>query len=227
MKLQELFEATPSEHHRARTYYHGTGSDHAARSIWASGLDPSKTEVKYGTKKSKLRPQEDSVYITQDLSYAMIYALGGRYFGLPPSQIKIGSEFGYVFEISGQDLVDIGPDEDSIGELAWKAANKLVKPGDREIRAANLALSLASKYATSTQYKKLVDCDYSTWAVVGKKINARLTDEQKLLFIDAGVHIAHKGKLKVSKCWKFSKADSEAIKADGSNFFEYAKECHF
>lgn len=225
MRLQELFEATPSENQRSRTYYHGTDSDQAARSIWASGLDPSKTAVKYGTKKSQLRPQEDCVYITPDLSYAMVYALGGDWFGRTPPRIQIG--FGYVFEISGSDLVDIGPDEDSVGELAWKAVEKLVKPEDREWRAAQLALTLASKYSTDAQWRKLTDGNFATFAAVGKKINARLTDEQKLLFIDAGAHIAHKGKLKVSKCWKFSKADCEAIKADGSNFFEYAKECHF
>ena len=226
MRLQELFEAIPSAQQRAHTYYHGTSSDDAARSIWASGLDPLKTSVKYGTKKSQMRPEEGSVYITPDLGYAMMYALGGNFFGhAAPAQI--GSEFGYVFEISGSDLVDIGPDEDSIGELAWKAAEKLVKPEDREWRAAELALTLASKYSTDAQYKKLIDGDYATWAVVGKKVNARLTDEQKLLFIDAGVHISHKGKLKVSKCWKFSKADSESIKADGSNFFDYARECDF
>lgn len=215
--------ATPSQHHKNVVYYHGTSTEAKAKSIFTHGLDPSETIVKYGSRNSQMKPEEGSVYITPQLQYAMIYALGGDFFGHNPNQndIKRDGEFGYVFEISGNELVNIGPDEDAVGELIYRAMDKSLKPNENV--AANIVLKYV-KHLTDNQFKKIKDGQYSYFASGGKKINKFLSDSDKLLIIDSGSHISHKGKLKISKCWRFSRLDTKEIKKDGSNFFDYAKE---
>lgn len=228
MKVIELFEmAAAKVHHASNTYYHGTMSEDVAEKIYANGLDPAATEVKYGKSKGALRPQDEHVYITSDLKYAMIYGLGGDMFGHDPYQpdIEKYGEFGFVFEIEGKELIDIGPDEDSVGELIWSFINKRTDGWSKEKYATVSAVSnLAYQKCTEGQMKKLKGGEYSAYAQVGKKLNKIMTDKMKLDLIDCGTHIAHKGKLKVSKCWRFSRHDTKKIKRDGSNFFDYATE---
>lgn len=222
MKIIELFEmASPRDSDRNKTYYHGTLSEDKAKSIFKNGLDPDFTVLKYGTRKSALRPEDNSVYITPALDYAMIYALGGAMFGHTVSQRDIDKygEYCFVFEINGNDLADIGPDEDSVGELIWKINSKRIESN----RSLVDFIAFAKNKLTPTQYKKCIEGDYNGFAMAGKKLNAIMTDEQKLAIIDSGAHISHKGKLKISKCWTFSRNDSKNIKPDGSNFFEFAK----
>lgn len=215
--------ARPSD--KNKIYYHGTPSEDKAKDIFFNGLDPECTVLKYGTKKSQIRPEDNSVYITPQLKYAMIYGLGGDLFGLGydfSKDIEKLGEFCYVFEIDGKELVDIGPDEDSVGELLWNSLrNSLDTPATRIVR------SIGYDVLTPTQWKNVKDGNSNAFSAAGKKINKKLTDDQKLIIIDTGVHISHKGKLKVSKCWKFSRNDAKSIKSDGSNFFEFASECKF
>ncbi len=223
MKLNHLIEmALPRNSDINKIYYHGTLSSESATNIYKNGLDPEFTVVKYGTKKSALRPQDDNVYITSDLSYAIIYGIGGDLAGsnhIIKSDIEKYGEFGFVFEIDGKELADIGPDEDDIGKLIYyafedKSTNPILK----------MLMFKAETELTVGQLKKLKDADFNTFAIAGKKISKVLSNEQKLAVIDLGTHIAHKGKVKTSKCWRFSRYDVKHFKKDGSNFFDYATE---
>lgn len=221
--LQEMAGARPAD--KNKIYYHGTPSEIKARAIFHNGLDPTCTVIKYGNKKSQIRPEDNSVYITPQLKYAMIFGLGGDLFDCGydfSKDISSLGEFGYVFEIDGAELIDIGPDEDCVGELLYNSLrNSLDTPATRIIR------SIAWDVLTQTQWQRVKDGNSNAFSAAGKKINKILTDDQKLLIIDTGIHISHKGKLMVSKCWKFSRNDAKLIKSDGSNFFEFASECKF
>lgn len=210
--------AAPRAGDMSKKYYHGTDTEQKALAIIRNGLDPAATELKYGSKKPTLRPQANHVYITPDIRYAMIYAIGGDVAGSDYSLRDIPSrgEFCFVFEIDNKSLVDIGPDEDSIGELIchWYR-------GDRKI-GYNI-VAKAEKYATQKQLRDLKDGFYEAWAAVGKKVTKYLSDEEKLSLIDAGAHIAHNGRLKVKKVYRLSRNDVPKLKRDGSNFFKYAK----
>lgn len=229
MLASQLFEmATPRETQRGTVYFHGTQTEAAAREILQNGLDPAAMNIKWGEKKTALRPEEGKVYITPDLSYAMIYALGGDMFGHTSDtflerEIKKYGEYGYVFEIKGKDLQDISVDEDSIGKLLYKFWQKPEDVAHINVPIRQLGY-LARKHCTDNQIKKVKEGEYTAWAQVGKKLNKVLPDELKLDLIDSGmVHVTHTGKLKVSRCWRFSKRDMSKIKKDGSNFKKYAR----
>lgn len=226
MKIIELREmAAPRDSDKGRVYYHGTDTEASARGILEKGLDPDLTVVKYGTKRSQLRPEANSIYITTDLSYAMIYGLGANMFGSNAERfIPTLGEYGFVFEIEGGQLADIGPDEDSVGELIYKFANKRVEADDPHYRTLARLNTLALNKLTDNQYRKVKEGDYPYFASSGKKLNAIMPDDLKLALIDAGSHLSHKGRLMTSKCWRFSRKDVPDIKRDGSNFFDYAKE---
>ena len=228
MKLSDFIkEAAPRAADRNKIYYHGTSTEKAAKQILKEGLDPAATVVKYGTRKSALRPEDASVYITPDLSYAMIYGIGGQLFGTSYNftrDIESMGEYGFVFEIPGSELVEIGPDEDSVGEMIYKFAHGKIPESDVNYSSMRTFVGWAKTKLTDGQWAKCIEGDYAGWASSGKKLNKLMTDSQKMLLIDSGAHISHKGLLMPSKCWRFSRKDAKEIKADGSNFFEYATE---
>ena len=227
--------AIPRESDKAKVYYHGTNNEKAARGIWEQGLDPVHTEIKYSgdRKKSNFKPQENRVYITQDLPYAMIYGIGGNMVGHDCTRdIKSMGQYGFVFEFSGSDIHDIIPDEDSIGEFIymWLDSSgyyKKNKPDffkkEFEIRVMDSISRLASKHLTDSQFRKVKEGEVEYWAKAGKKLIPFLTDEMRLKLIDLGAHVAHYGNIKPIKCYRFDRADVINMKRDGSNFFEYAK----
>ena len=239
MKLHELFEmAIPRESDRAKIYYHGTDTEEKAKSIMAHGLDPAKTLIKYEKNpKSNFAPQEGSVYITPHLDYAMIYAIGGNMAGHDCTRdIPRYGQFAFVFEISGRDLVDITPDEDSIGEFLcryWSTSdyykNKYPEffEKDAKLNVMRRVANLALQKLTEPQRRRIKDGESEYWAKGGKRSLPYLSDDLKFGLIELGAHIAHKGPIKVTKCFKFDRADVIKMKKDGSNFFDYTKECEF
>lgn len=225
--LAEMATSTSNQH--SKIYYHGTSSIEKAKSIYKNGLDPAATEIKYPAKHVQ-KPLEGRVYITPSLGYAMIYALGGSYFGHSyPESMEIKDhlakeELGFVFEIDGKDLNDIIPDEDSIGEAVYKfqVAKENIKKESYQAYAE--LYSLALKHLTELQLKKNKEGNYNDWIRVGKKLTKVMPPELALKLIDTGdFHIAHAGKLKISKCYSFEKKKCKEIKPDGSNFFDFAK----
>jgi len=222
MFIQELFEmAKPEEAHRAKLYYHGTSTEKAGLSILQNGIEPGDIvmpEKRTSSKKPNLNPVKGKVYITPELKYGQIYAIGGDFAGhaASPSFLKDGA--GYLFVIDGKDLVDIEPDEDSIGEMIYWVANN--KKFTRELQ---WLYNLARRRLTDKQWDKVVSGEYIMWAHAGKKLLPLMTDEQKLQLISLGAHVAHTGKIIPVSAYKIDKTKTSELKRDGSNFFEVAE----
>ena len=66
---------------------------------------------------------------------------------------------------------------------------------------------------------------YPTYTTVGKKIAKMMSDEEKMLFIEKfNPHIAHEGPLPIKRATRIDKKRAKAIKKNGSNLLEIAKE---
>ncbi len=228
-KYKPLLEmAKPRKSDLAKIYYHGTSTEEAGKNIIKSGFHPSMLDIEYS-----LSPRDNKVYITPHLRYAIIYALGGDMLGHDSGF----SGYGYLFVISGKELRDIEPDEDSIGEMLYNKSPKWLY---------DMALDLDSKEVFNDYVYTLTDEDdlestlnsleyegffmdmvkdglYSAWAVAGKAMLEYLTDTQKLKLISQGSHLAHEGTIDYKEVWKFDKVLSKHLKKDGSNFFKLAQ----
>jgi hypothetical protein len=207
--LQEI-AALPIEF-KDKNLYHGTDTIKAGESIFKCGyiIAP---EIK--GKKNKMTPVEGRVYLTPDLKYAVIYTIGANMLGEDLSHWLNGKDredkFGYLFVIDKNDISDVQPDEDSIGEMI---SNK----------SPEWLFNLAKKYLTNKQFKNVMSGECDDWASAGKKLVKKMVDWQKLELITLGSHIANNGKIKFSEAWKFDKNKCEQLKRDGSNFFKLAE----
>lgn len=210
--IQEMAAPRPSD--LQKKYYHGTQSLEAAISIYKDGLNPAAIETKHGARKSMLRPMDGHVYITPHLSYAGIYAIGGDLYG-SDAKNHFKRDYGYIFEISGKNLADIGPDEDSIGEFIYEFHRKGAPSGLEDF------MRLAKDVLTPNQWRKVLDGEYSYWAQVGKKLTKIMPDWMKLALIDQGAHIAHKGRLRISKAYRLDLEHVKHMKRDGSDLKKY------
>lgn len=220
--------AAPSPQLRAQRLYHGTGTLAAAEAIARDGLDPAATEVKYGARKPTARPVAGRVYLTPELKYAGIYALGGDMWGSTYDMSEGGREpRGYIFEFDGADLLDVHPDEDSVGEFLYRwvqtgSSREFYDkhyPGWYE-RAKDVMPSVfrtADRVLTDGQWRKLRSGEMIGQIAAGKKILSHLTDEQKTGLIELGAHVAHEGAIRPVRAWSFAKADSGKVARDGSN----------
>lgn len=214
MRLKQYLHemAMPRDLDLKKTYYHGTDTDKAAQGILKKGISP---EFLYTGKTSKglLKPVEGRVYITTNIEYATIYAIGGNIIGSDhtmPSWDKKGNETAYIFVIDGKQLKDIQPDEDSVGEMIYK-------------KNPEWLYRLANNHLADSTMRKIMDGEYAYWAKAGKVLNKRMSDMQKLELIDLGAHIAHTGALKPNQAWSMPKTDNKMLKKDASNFFKVAK----
>ena len=187
-------------------YYHGTSNEDAAKKISKEGIKGRDVQGK-----SHLAPVAGRVYLTTDIEYALIYALGGVMMGtdIPEQWIK-ESKYGYVFVIENSQLKDAQPDEDNIGELIYK----------KEINWLN---DLAINKLTTRQYDKVMDGEYDYWASSGKKILKILTPLQKKEIMQHTKNVASLGSITPSQVWRIDKTKSKQLKKDGSNFFKIAK----
>jgi hypothetical protein len=218
MKLKSLFEAIPLETHLAKTYYHGTSLESAFNEILKHGLKPGDVTLMQQTSKAKenLNPVKGKVYITSDIGYAQMYAIGGDIAG--SSYLPKDRKHGYLFVIDGAELKDIQPDEDKVGELIYKAFRReLFDP------VVSRYVSLASKKLTDRQFKKFADAEYLMWAHLGKKLLQDMSDADKLHFIELSSNIAHGGNLNFKEAWKIDLSKIPELKRDGSNFFDLAE----
>ena len=230
--------AEPREKHRRTTYYHGTPKTLSARGILRSGIKPPDLSARTGSLRL-LRPRDGKVYLTDQLRYAVIYAIGADAFGvkLPDSIIK-DEPFGYVFLVPGSELKNIEPDEDSIGELLSVQLRGDAKGFDYLEELAHMVLrktDLESQYPEAfVGYEGVLhaveDGDYVAHAIIGREIVKYLEDwmiydilERGDDYLPSGVHVANSGKVKTSECWRIDKRRNEELKSDVSNFYKIAE----
>lgn len=208
-----------------KKYYHGTSIEAFGESILKEGIKVPDLTLRKG----KLKPVDGKVYITPYLFYAQIYAIGGDIAGnnYSPSayEQEHAGRYGWVFVIDGNQLKDIQPDEDSVGDMLYYLLNPqyIEKQTHYSLDGADWLVELAKTYLTALQFQKVKRYDdYGDLAMAGKKLISRMTDNEKLELIDRGAHIAHTGNLIPSEAWKIDKFNVIDLKKDGSNFFEVA-----
>jgi len=245
-KFQHYLEmAQPRSIDIKKVYYHGTPHVDFAKNIIQNGINPPDVSLRAG---NKFQPVSGKVYITPRLSYALIYALGGHMLGNECDfLIKQYGNFGYLFVISGKDIKDIEPDEDSIGEIASQIINNKLYDDEYNYLAVDGAKGLkwlkemaydvlSGIYPEDLGYESDEDAygldmyqllkeyhDYADLAASGKELLKHMTDEQKLQLIDCGAHVAHTGSIKPIECWELDRRKSKELKPDGSNFFKISK----
>lgn len=237
---RHLIAVAPAGSDLAKVYYHGTASEKAGQSILRSGIRPPDLPVRLDS----FQPVAGKVYLTPQLPYAIAYALGGETAELflrqgpthmyPPVR---DDEWGYLFVVPGRELVDIQPDEDSVGAMigtsdgpSWLTAmaQKMLrsrhlsdKPGflDWEEWALFRNIDL---FELSTEPGML---QLRAQAEAGKILLPEMSPAQHLELIARGAHVAHQGKVEPSECWKIRKSDAPLLKRDGTNFFHLAERC--
>lgn len=178
-----------------------------------------------------MTPVGGRIYITSDLSYALIYALGGDLAGtdLKNSDFIRKQPFGYIFEISGQQILnDIQPDEDDVGYFLYYILNKEIPSNNKFVLALNNpnlkseVYALAHKHLAHSTLQRIKDSEYAYFAKSGKVILKRLSNFTKLRMVEYGFHIAYEGPLIPDKCFEIDKSKTEFLKKDGSNLMDYA-----
>jgi GNAT superfamily N-acetyltransferase len=236
MKLTDLREmAPPPESMRGQTLYHGVDKQEQAEFIMKHGIVP--PEGPQG--RSPMAPVAGRVYLTPNLNYGIIYALGGAYAGhtLPDEHMAHRDRYGYLFVIDGKDIQnDIQPDEDEVGSVLHYILNRQ-KPESKYYRdrheyqfimnvlnnqdLVDNLFNLANHYLTSNQIDNIKYGEYFEYARSGKKLLKIMSNESKLALIRAGAHIAHEGAIWPKEMWRIDKARSGKITK--SNFFQIAE----
>jgi len=217
--------------------YHGSYTPGVLQKVIRTGL---RGQVEQG--RAKLAPMKGRVYMTPQLRYAIIYAIGGDMLGhkQPPSRIKPGERYGYVFEISPDDLTDdIIPDEDVVGD-ALAAAYEIDKFGrhnefselDKELlQHPSLVRSLASLFHVYTRdvpsvRRGALDGMIADQARLGKRVLKYMGRNdpimRQLLQLNA-VHQSHGGPVMPIRAWRIDRRLTHKLAKDGSNFFDVAK----
>jgi hypothetical protein len=208
MKIYRIAMATPSDTIRQKTYWHGTSNEDKAIKILSNGINPPDLSL---SRDHMLKPVEGRIYLSEKMGYAAIYAIGGDTATTTPSSESVKeSRYGYLFSVSGQELGDIQPDEDSVGEAIY----------NKKYPTLN---NIADRYVAPSRMKKLYEGEYVYWASVGKQIMKLIPSDLKLKMIEDGAHVANQGAIKPNGCWKIDKLKSSELKRDYLNFFELAE----
>lgn len=201
---------------RGRSFWHGASTEEQGRFTLKSGIVPKNAKQGRGL----MAPVAGRSYLTPDLAYGVIYAIGADMAGdsLPSSYIEKNGRYGYLFEVSGDDLLgrDVQPDEDSIGDMLNEGL-------EDSSRCPLWLLDLARRNLTSRQLRNVRDGLYAYYAASGKKLVRLMSPWQKAELIRRGAHVAVTGGVMLTRAWRIDKLRSPELKKDGSNFFEIAE----
>jgi len=118
-RRMERQEAAPvPESYQSQVFYHGTSNTKVGKKIIQDGeLRPAEASYDF------IAPVPGRVYLTPSLDYVSAYVCGGVCdSNKVKTLIKRGGQYGYLFVVKGQDLSDLVPDEDILGNSL--AANK-------------------------------------------------------------------------------------------------------
>lgn len=224
-------------------FWHGAPG-HAIRNIAHSGhVYPGNPE---GKARGYMAPVKGRAYLTRDLGYALIYALGGDMVGqqiepeVEKSLTKDDAEGGVV-QVR-PDPKKLVPDEDWLGEvvsngllaeLEPKGMGKYSKKEHIELfqslQKINYGLALRpiiEKMRNLYNRGSIGLFEYANWARFGKQIaRVLLRSGTPKDVMDAAPNLSHDGPLPVVRAWVFDKVrDNPKLKKDGSNFLQVAKE---
>lgn len=218
---QTLFEmAAPRPIDLGAVYYHGTPRKANAESIMINGIKSPDLADRHGY----LRPVEGKVYITRDLAYAQVYALGGDFAGHDVNPVFKGlGQYGYIFVIDGKQLKDIQPDEDSVGELVYEENIEWLDELAQDILKYEKYDDFGQDLGYRNLYDAIIGGEYDAWAAGGKVLLDHMTDWQKLDLLDFGAHVAHTGKIIPKETWRIDRKKTPDLAKDGSNFFDLAE----
>ena len=231
MKHLKLFEelisemAKPSGSLLKKIFYHGTSKMDAAENILKQGyLKPRDIEWE----EESFTPVAGKVYLTENIKYATIYAIGGDMMGSKTFQPT--SEKGYIFTVKGKELKDIQPDEDFVGEMIHNREPEWLYDRAEEVLNDYPEWELPEDLQEQLQLlgytllQAVMEGEYIAWAVAGKILLEELDDGEilELVKID-GNAIAHTGKIKIDKAWEIDTSLIPKIKKDASNIFKLAK----
>lgn len=219
-RFARIFEAAPTPGIKETPQYHGTSKFQYGIAILETGFLRGR-EVQG---RQRFAPIVGRVYITPDLGYALIYSVGANIIGQSADGwLGKEGEIGFVFEVDPASIVDVQPDEDSVGEMVCDALR--LEKGKQAYHKYDMSeigwlSTFARGYISPNTLKKVEDGEFAEMVKVGKVLlNKRLTDRQKIQLINAGAHIASQGEAKWKRAWVWDKTRSPELKRDGSNFF--------
>ena len=211
--------AMPTDDVRNTTFYHGySPRQQKVDGVWAR--NDIGNEIASGKvikapqekRKGALSPVPGRAYVTPDIGYAQMYAIGGDIAG--HKYRSSDAKYGYLFKIKGHALShDIQPDEDSIGEMIGN--NK----------GPNWLHSLAIKHVAESRIQSAKSGEYTAFAKIGKQLVTKMTPDQKIeLITKHNAHVANLGDVEIHEAYRIDKHEHQhKLKRDGSNFFDYAE----
>ena len=229
--------AQPSEKEKSTRWYHGTSEKAKGESILKDGvIKAPDLSLRPNT---WTRPVSGRTYVTPSINYVMSYMLGGnlagdKYFevGHHGEQKYKKEPFGYLFVINGNELTDVLPDEDAIGEqlfTLWRLKfkphpNSYAKPTPLETRFFNFA----ERNLSPKILHYVFEGEYIWWAKAGKILLHKMPGDMIRWFLDKKKSedipgYSNKGNLPFKEAWKFDKILTKKLTHDGSNFFELAE----
>jgi len=222
----EIDEAAPTDNIRGTVFYHGTPKAAAAKAIMKQGLKGADIQGK-----GKMAPVAGRVYMTNQLRYAITYAMGGDYMGHKLSdhfaEKHAAEPYGYLFVLDGSSLEDVQPDEDSVGEFFYKHAERVGR--DYQFKGSTTSReyqiwSFIGRTVTPKQRAEMLFGDYANWAQGGKRALKTMPDWMKHWLIEHGeAHVAATGNIMPKEVWRIDKRKAPKLDKDGTNFFEIAK----
>lgn len=190
-----------------------------------------------GTDAPEWTPLPNRVYLTPDLNYAIIYALGGVFAGARRTEghderIRREGRYGYVWRVADLSLANVIPDEDHVGKALGQ-----VLDGTRAAQwwLTELAEAAGLDDIPSTDAEMgpegwsvmegVEDGLYSDYIAAGKAMLPLMSQEDVARFLAEFPEssIAHLGPVPVSEGWRLDRLRYPDIAEDGSNFFEIAE----
>jgi hypothetical protein len=200
-------------------YFHGTSNEANARMIMKEGILPdiSKTQ-------ELARPVDGRIYAAVHLKDAIPYMLGGAMAGheIPKEWIK-ESRYSYMFIIKIENLENIQPDEDQVGQAIHDADFSWTERYSTYLMDLECIIDEGEDSFYHNLFEQIKAGEYEAWIAAGHALLPRLNNEEKQDIIRKYGNIAHLGSVHPLESWKFDKLKSPLLKEDGSNFFELAE----